>query len=205
MEHSLGWVAQCKDSVEALRADIKQAKSQRDRCCQVLAAALAAQLALEHTVHLEGLNLRQAQALQQLCASTFAAIELAQQRVQVTGVRFSDSLMACSHQSICTYCMMHTALCSAADMRSRGTSGTGCQSQDHACCWQACLSKAADRLHSSAASDVHSCIATASLVLLALQCHVHDTSCHVLAGLQCTVWHYQVCQLTAEAACRPEI
>ncbi|DBA83679.1 TPA: hypothetical protein ACH3X1_006228 [Trebouxia sp. C0004] len=82
MEHSLGWVAQCKDSVEALRADIKQAKSQRARCCQVLAAALAAQLALEHTVHLEGLSLRQAQALQRLCASTFAAIELAQQRVQ---------------------------------------------------------------------------------------------------------------------------
>ena len=103
MEHSLGWVAQCKDCVEALRADIKQAKSQRARCCQVLAAALAAQLALEHTVHLEGLSLRQAQALQQLCASTFAAIELAQQRVQVTGVRFSDSLMASSQQSICTH------------------------------------------------------------------------------------------------------
>ncbi|DBA72008.1 TPA: hypothetical protein ACH3X2_010748 [Trebouxia sp. C0005] len=82
MEHSLQWVAQCKDSVEALRADIKQAKSQRARCCQVLAAALAAQLALEHTVHLEGLSLHQAQALQQLCASTYAAIELAQQRVQ---------------------------------------------------------------------------------------------------------------------------
>ncbi|KAL0041671.1 hypothetical protein WJX79_000367 [Trebouxia sp. C0005] len=44
--------------------------------------SLAAQLALEHTVHLEGLSLHQAQALQQLCASTYAAIELAQQRVQ---------------------------------------------------------------------------------------------------------------------------
>ena len=103
MEHSLGWVARCKDSVEGLRADIKQAKSERARCCQVLAAALTAQLALEHTVHMEGLSLRQAQALQQLCASTFAAIELAQQLVQVTGVRFSDSLMVSSHQGTCTY------------------------------------------------------------------------------------------------------
>ncbi len=42
-------------------------------------------------------------------------------------------------------------------------------------------------------------------MLLPLHCHVHDTNFHVLAGLQCTVWHHQVCQLTAEAARRPEI
>ena len=86
MDHSLGWVAQCKESVEALQADIKQATSHRARCCQVLAAALAAQLALEHAVHIEGLTSHQSQALQQLCASTFAGIELAQHCVQVTGV-----------------------------------------------------------------------------------------------------------------------
>ena len=86
MDHSLGWVAQCKQSVEALQADIKQATSHRAKCCQVLAAALAAQLALEHAVHREGLTSHQSQALQQLCASTFAGIELAQLCIQVTGV-----------------------------------------------------------------------------------------------------------------------
>lgn len=85
MEHSLGWVAQCKQSVEALQSDTKQATFHRARCCQVLAAALAAQLAVEHAVHKEGLTSRQSQALQQLCASTFAGIELAQQCIQVIG------------------------------------------------------------------------------------------------------------------------
>jgi len=94
MEQYTLWVTQCRDAVESLRADVKQAKSHRAKCCQVLAAALAARLALEHTIHDDGLSTRQAQHLQRLCASTVAAVELAQQRVQVA--LFSASCTAVS-------------------------------------------------------------------------------------------------------------
>lgn len=80
------WVAQCRDAVQDLRAAVKQAKLHRAACCQIFAAALAAQLALEHSVHSSITSTRQAQQQQRLCASMIAAIELAQRRIQVKSV-----------------------------------------------------------------------------------------------------------------------
>ena len=76
-------VGQCRAAVESLRAEVHQAKSHRARCCQVLAAALAASLALEHALHSGELSPGQAQRLHKLSALTVAAVELAHQRVQV--------------------------------------------------------------------------------------------------------------------------
>ena len=77
------WVVQSREAVQDLRVAVKQAKFHRAACCQVFAAALAAQLALEHSVENGILNSRQAQQQQRLCASMTAALELAQRRIQV--------------------------------------------------------------------------------------------------------------------------
>lgn len=77
------WVAQCRDAIQELRAAVKQAKFYRAACCQAFAAALAAQLALEHFVHSGSLSTSLSQQQQRLCASMTAAIELAQRRIQV--------------------------------------------------------------------------------------------------------------------------
>lgn len=77
------WVALCRDAIQELRAAVKQAKFYRAACCQAFAAALAAQLALEHFVHCGSLSTSLAQQQQRLCASMTAAIELAQRRIQV--------------------------------------------------------------------------------------------------------------------------
>ena len=79
-------VVQCREAVQDLRAAVRQAKFHRAACCQVFAAALAAQLALEHSAESGILNSGQSQQQQRLCASLTAAIELAQQRIQVNTV-----------------------------------------------------------------------------------------------------------------------
>ena len=84
MEQSLAWVAQCEEPIERLQATTKQAKFHRIKSCQVLAAALAAHVAVENTVHHGGLSSCQIQQLQGICTSTVAAIELAHQQIQVT-------------------------------------------------------------------------------------------------------------------------
>ena len=78
------WVEHCSDGVQSLWAAVRQAKRHRAACCKLFAAALAAQLALQHLLHSSAMSTSQAQQLQRLCASITAAIELAQQRVQVT-------------------------------------------------------------------------------------------------------------------------
>ena len=79
----LEWIEECKDAVQTLRLIIKKAKAHRGQCCSVLAAALTAALALEQAMHSCALNTAKAQELQRLYAAVIAAIELAQQRVQV--------------------------------------------------------------------------------------------------------------------------
>lgn len=78
------WIQECKGAVHALRLTIKQAKAHREKCCSVLGAALAAALALEQAVHSCANSAAKAQELQRLYAAVAAAIELAQQRVQVS-------------------------------------------------------------------------------------------------------------------------
>ena len=80
----LEWIQECKEAVHTLRMCIKQAKCHREKCCSVLGAALGAALALEQAVYNGSLHTRKAQELQRLCAAVTAAIELAQQRVQVS-------------------------------------------------------------------------------------------------------------------------
>ena len=83
MEQDLEWGAQCREAVKRLQLAVKQAKCHRAKCCQVLAAALAAHLAVEHAVHHGGFSTTQTQQLQGLCAATVATIELAHQRIKV--------------------------------------------------------------------------------------------------------------------------
>ena len=92
----LEWVHECKDAVQALRLTIKQAKAHREQCCSVLGAALAAALALEQAVHSCANNAAKAQELQRLYAAVVAAVELAQQRVQV-------SPACCRRPGACTH------------------------------------------------------------------------------------------------------
>lgn len=80
----LEWIQECKEAIHTLRLCIKQARAHREKCCSVLGAALGAALALEQAVYSGSLQTGRAQELQRLCASVTAAIELAQQRVQVS-------------------------------------------------------------------------------------------------------------------------
>ena len=80
----LEWIQECKEAIHTLRMCIKQAKAHREKCCSVLGAALGATLALEQAVYSGTLHTGKAQELQRLCAAVTAAIELAQQRVQVS-------------------------------------------------------------------------------------------------------------------------
>ena len=80
----LEWIQDCNEAIHTLRLCIKQARAYRERCCAVLGAALGAVLALEQAVYSGSLHTGKAQELQRLCASVTAAIELAQQRVQVS-------------------------------------------------------------------------------------------------------------------------
>ncbi len=80
----LEWIQECKEAIHTLRMCIKQARTYREKCCSVLGAALGAALALEQAVYSGTLHTGAAQELQRLCAAVTAAIELAQQRVQVS-------------------------------------------------------------------------------------------------------------------------
>lgn len=80
------WAEHCSDAVQSLWAAAKQAKRHRAACSKLFAAALAAQLALQQLLHSRTPSISQAQQQQRLCASITAAIELAQQRVQVTAL-----------------------------------------------------------------------------------------------------------------------
>ena len=80
----LEWIQECKEAIHTLRMCIKQARAHREKCCSVLGAALGSTLALEQAVYSGTLHTEKAQELQRLCATVTAAIELAQQRVQVS-------------------------------------------------------------------------------------------------------------------------
>ncbi len=80
----LEWIQECKEAIHTLLMCIKQARAYREKCCSVLGAALGAALALEQAVYSGTLHTGEAQELQRLCAAVTAAIELAQQRVQVS-------------------------------------------------------------------------------------------------------------------------
>ena len=47
LQRCLTWVQDCKRAVNELRSEVKAAKSNREKCCMVLSAAMAACLALE--------------------------------------------------------------------------------------------------------------------------------------------------------------
>ena len=47
LQRCLSWVQDCKRAVNELRIDVKAAISNREKCCMVLSAAMAACLALE--------------------------------------------------------------------------------------------------------------------------------------------------------------
>ena len=47
LQRCLSWVNDCKRAVSELRSDVKAAISNREKCCMVLSAAMAATLALE--------------------------------------------------------------------------------------------------------------------------------------------------------------
>lgn len=47
LQRCLSWVHDCKRAVSELRSDVKAAISNREKCCMVLSAAMAATLALE--------------------------------------------------------------------------------------------------------------------------------------------------------------
>ena len=51
LQRCLSWVQDCKRAVNELRSDVKAAISNREKCCMVLSAAMAACLALESVMH----------------------------------------------------------------------------------------------------------------------------------------------------------
>ena len=91
------WAAQSRDAVQNLRALVRQTKRHRAACCHLYAAAIAAQLALEQSVHSNLSSTSLAEQQQKICASITAAIELAQQRVQVIQYTHIRMNAACVH------------------------------------------------------------------------------------------------------------
>ena len=51
LQRCLAWVQDCKRAVTELRSEVKAAISNREKCCMVLSAAMAASLALESVRH----------------------------------------------------------------------------------------------------------------------------------------------------------
>ena len=92
----LEWIQDCKEAIHTLRMCVKSARAHRSRCCALLGAALGASLALEQAVYSGTLQISKAQELQRLCASVTAAIELAQQRVQVSACAIHVALPVCT-------------------------------------------------------------------------------------------------------------
>lgn len=111
LQRCLSWVNDCKRAVSELRSDVKAAISNREKCCMVLSAAMAATLALEsvsslvllcsakrcacHTcrlmhsmlplqlVYSGQVDSAKEQQLQRLCAKVTSTVDLAGARVKV--------------------------------------------------------------------------------------------------------------------------
>ena len=114
LDRHIEWIVECKDAVQALRLTTKQAKAHREKCCSVLGAALAAALALEQAIYSCALNVAKSQELQRLYAAVVAAVELAQQRVQVSSAHMTQQpalasisccARACQAMLCCATCM----------------------------------------------------------------------------------------------------
>ena len=111
LQRCLSWVHDCKRAVSELRSEVKAAISNREKCCMVLSAAMAATLALEsvsrlvpvcsadsHACHAHRLTYAvmplqlaysgkvdstKEQQLQRLCAKVTSTVDLAGARVKV--------------------------------------------------------------------------------------------------------------------------
>ena len=78
------WLQDCTEAAQELKGCIKQTKSHRPECCDVLGAALAAVMSLEQAVVLGCVVESKTQDLPELFAETVSTIELAKSTVQVT-------------------------------------------------------------------------------------------------------------------------
>ncbi|DBA69568.1 TPA: hypothetical protein ACH3X2_012650 [Trebouxia sp. C0005] len=85
LQRCLTWVQDCKRAVNELRSDVKAAISNREKCCMVLSAAMAACLALESLVYSGKVDSAKEQQLQRLCAKVTSTVDLAGARVKVYG------------------------------------------------------------------------------------------------------------------------
>ncbi|DBB01174.1 hypothetical protein WJX77_003342 [Trebouxia sp. C0004] len=85
LQRCLTWVQDCKRAVNELRSDVKAAISNREKCCMVLSAAMAACLALESLVYSGKVDSTKEQQLQRLCAKVTSTVDLAGARVKVYG------------------------------------------------------------------------------------------------------------------------
>ncbi|KAL0047223.1 hypothetical protein WJX82_010034 [Trebouxia sp. C0006] len=85
LQRCLTWVQDCKRAVNELRSEVKAAKSNREKCCMVLSAAMAACLALESLVYSGKVDSAKEQQLQRLCAKVMSTVDLAGARVKVYG------------------------------------------------------------------------------------------------------------------------
>ncbi len=78
------WLQDCTEAAQELKGCVKQAKSHRPECCNVLGAALAAVMSLQQAIVLGCVVESKAQDLPELLAETMSTIELAKSTVQVT-------------------------------------------------------------------------------------------------------------------------
>ena len=76
------WLLDCKEAAQGLRQRIKQVKSYRIQCGDVLGSALAVVMALEQAVLMDRLDER-SQEVPEVFAEAVSTIELAQALVQV--------------------------------------------------------------------------------------------------------------------------
>ncbi len=78
------WLQDCTEAVQELKGCIKQTKTHRPECCDVLGAALAAVMSLQQAVALGCVGESKTQDLPELFAETVSTLELAKSTVQVT-------------------------------------------------------------------------------------------------------------------------
>lgn len=93
-QHTLQWVEQCSSAVQELQLCTKRSKFCCEACCRLFAAALSAALAFERVVLASSSSAEadEAQQLSMLYAHLLPAIELATQRVQVSGLNCAAQL-----------------------------------------------------------------------------------------------------------------
>lgn len=93
----------CEQALQELRGHVKEAKSHREKCSNLLAAAVAAVMALQELLGSKDIDVNKEKQLQQLCTRAQSAIDQGDTKVRVYGQMGSASKLLAKVFSPNTY------------------------------------------------------------------------------------------------------